>query len=126
VKVPGLTGIGSLAAGGATVYALPTAGGVLAWGANDTGQLGAGVVGGYAAVPVAVTGLTGVRSVAAGLGFALALRTDGTVASWGENDRGQLGQGASGPAAGAPQSVPGLTGVTAIGAGGRNGYAIVG
>ncbi|HWC79426.1 MAG TPA: hypothetical protein VG756_05615 [Pseudonocardiaceae bacterium] len=126
VKVPGLTGIGSLAAGGATAYALPTAGGVLAWGADDTGQLGAGVVGGYAAVPVAVTGLTGVRSVAAGRGFALALRTDGTVASWGENDRGQLGQGASGPAAGAPQSVPGLTGVTAIGAGARNGYAIVG
>jgi alpha-tubulin suppressor-like RCC1 family protein len=40
---------------------------------------------------VQVTGVTGVTKIAAGLEFSLALRSDGTVWSWGLGNQGQLG-----------------------------------
>ena len=56
--------------------------------------------------------LTRVTTVAAGGGHALALKSDGTVASWGDNGHGQT-------------NVPvGLTGVTAVAAGGSHSLAL--
>ena len=43
--------------------------------------------------PVQVYGLTGVVGIAAGDGFSLAVKTDGTVWAWGYNGDGQLGIG---------------------------------
>ena len=43
--------------------------------------------------PVQVPGLTGVVAVAAGYYHSLAVKTDGTVWAWGDNDYGQLGDG---------------------------------
>ena len=40
-----------------------------------------------------MSGLEGVRTLAAGSEHALALMQDGTVLAWGENDQGQLGDG---------------------------------
>ncbi|MDQ1428780.1 MAG: hypothetical protein QOK39_2256 [Acidimicrobiaceae bacterium] len=51
-------------------------GGVVAWGNNASGQ---------ATVP---RGLTGVKAVAAGAGFSLALKSDGTVVGWGGGSSG--------------------------------------
>ncbi|MEY9875139.1 alpha-tubulin suppressor-like RCC1 family protein [Streptacidiphilus sp. MAP12-33] len=45
------------------------------------------------------------RQVAAGGDFALALRSDGTVLSWGHDDHGQLGDGTTGPGALVPERV---------------------
>jgi alpha-tubulin suppressor-like RCC1 family protein len=118
VQVPGLTGITQIAAGGDFSLALASDGSVWAWGRDDDGQLGdddAGRVG-YSTTPVQVRGLTGVTQIAAGLKFALALRSDGTVWAWGENDSGQLGNGTTNDSA-VPVQVTGLSRVTQIAAG---------
>ena len=77
--------------------AVKSDGSVWAWGNNGVGQLGNPNVKGQSAVPVPVTGLgSGVIAVAAGNGHSLALKADGSVWAWGNNDSNQLGTG--GPA----------------------------
>ncbi len=84
-----------LAAGQNFSLALCSDGTVAAWGLNANGQLGNNGTSG-SNVPVAVD-LTGVLfgkrviALAAGNSHSLALCSDGTVASWGENANGQLG-----------------------------------
>ena len=92
----------ALAAGYNHSLALCSDGTVAAWGANFYGQLGdntGGQTGDKSLVPVAVStnldvsalyGKT-VVAVAAGGWHSLALCSDGTVATWGRNDYGQLG-----------------------------------
>lgn len=40
-----------------------------------------------------MSGLTDVTAVAAGVSHSLALKSDGTIWTWGENSSGQLGDG---------------------------------
>jgi alpha-tubulin suppressor-like RCC1 family protein len=54
--------------------------------------------------------------VAAGQGHVVALQADGTVMAWGNNARGQLGDGTTTNRL-SPVAVPGLTGVVAVSAG---------
>lgn len=71
---------------------------LLAWGGNSWGQLGAGAVTDQS-VPVVVNTASGVSAlygktviaVAAGAYHSLALCSDGTLAAWGNNTYGQLG-----------------------------------
>jgi alpha-tubulin suppressor-like RCC1 family protein len=65
---------------------------------------------------VKVSGLTGVTAIAAGFKYSMALKSDGTVWTWGDNEYGQLGDGTK-TARNIPVKVSGLTGVTAIAAG---------
>ena len=78
----------------------------MAWGANGLGSLGDGINTGpetcipgadfttsCSLVPVAVSGLSEAKSIAAGGGHSLALLNDGTVVAWGGNGSGQLGAG---------------------------------
>jgi len=70
---------------------------VLGFGANSNGQLGDGTFVSRS-IPAPVVGLgsgSGVIALAAGAGTAVALRGDGQVLTWGANDLGQLGDGAS-------------------------------
>ena len=63
--------------------------------------------------------------VAAGSRHSLAVKTDGTVWAWGRNAYGQLGNGATSPAAIAtPQKVQGLDNVAAVAAGEGHSVAI--
>ena len=79
--------------------ALCSDGTVVAWGGNEYGQLGNGSTE-YTTRPVAVD-MTGVLSgktvvaVSAGMWYSLALCSDGTVAAWGWNNSGELGNGAT-------------------------------
>ncbi|WP_203971913.1 lamin tail domain-containing protein [Planotetraspora silvatica] len=112
-----------IAAGGFHSLALRSDGTVWGWGDNTRGELGNG---GYAAptpVPVQVSGLTGIVQVAAGLGYSLALRSDGTVWAWGINTDGQLGDGTTTDRR-TPVKVSGLIGVTQIAAGGFHSLAL--
>ena len=106
VAVVNLTGVRAIAAGDAHSLALLGSGGVKSWGDNYYGQLGNGNAGpGFErSAPGAVSGLTGVRSISGGREHSLAVLESGKVRSWGHNEFGQLGNGASGP--GAHSSLP--------------------
>jgi alpha-tubulin suppressor-like RCC1 family protein len=73
--------------------------------------------------PVPVPDLTAVTQVAAGSGYSLALRSDGTVWAWGDDIWGELGDGST-TGKDHPERVPGLTGITKIIAGAATGYAV--
>lgn len=72
----------------------PPAGGVLAWGYNDVGQLGDGsTLVRFAPVSAHLPAGTQVTAVAAGEMDGLALTSAGSVLAWGWNFYGQLGDG---------------------------------
>ena len=85
----------AIAAGNNFGLAVRQGGQVIAWGNNESGQLGDGSTGGTKDTPVEVSGLAseGVSALSAGTTFALALTKHGTVKSWGSNSVGQLGIG---------------------------------
>jgi alpha-tubulin suppressor-like RCC1 family protein len=119
VPVQGLySGVRSVAIGNSSACAVTLAGAVLCWGDNSHGQLGTGdlTVGVDSPGPVAVPGLASdVVGVAAGDGYACALRTDGTALCWGYNIVGQL-TGTDGDQH-SPRPITGLTDIAAIVAG---------
>ncbi|GAA0572269.1 RCC1 domain-containing protein [Actinomadura livida] len=129
-----LTGITAIAADGHTELALRGDGQVLAWGANDYGNLGDGTREDRS-LPVPVRGLsgeghlTGVARIAVAGQHGLALLRDGRVASWGHNDLGQLGDGTRRDRL-VPALVKGvrgkgdLGGVSAIAAAEKHNYAL--
>ncbi|HET7294697.1 MAG TPA: chitobiase/beta-hexosaminidase C-terminal domain-containing protein [Vicinamibacteria bacterium] len=100
VQVVGVGGTGTLAnivavaAGDNFSLALRSDGTVFAWGYNANGQLGDTTTT-QRTTPVVVAGLTGVTAIAAAQygGFGMALKSDGSVWSWGLNGNGQLGDG---------------------------------
>ena len=90
------SGVVAIEAGGSFALALKADGTVLAWGNNKSGQLGDGTAPKDHPTPVQVRGLgpgSGVVAIAAGGTSALALKRDGTVLAWGNNQSGQLGDG---------------------------------
>jgi alpha-tubulin suppressor-like RCC1 family protein len=97
VQVSGMTGVTAIAGHGQGGYALRADGTVWAWGGNSYGQLGNGqscptsVC--WSGVPVQVSGLSGVASIAGGWLNGYAVRDDGTVWGWGRSGRGILGNG---------------------------------
>jgi len=111
-------------AGGRT-YSVATAsdGTVWAWGDESGGYLGNGIMGsGLITGPVQVLNSTGgslsnVVSVSSQGDHTLALKNDGTVWAWGENENGQLGDGTVGANSPFPVQVSNLSGVIAISAG---------
>jgi alpha-tubulin suppressor-like RCC1 family protein len=131
VAVRGLSGVSAIAAGGEHGLALLGNGTVMAWGANEAGQLGnegveeAEPEEDISDVPVAVEGLSEVRAIAAGARHSLALLRNGTVMGWGEDSSGQLGDGAIAPVVEAPVAASGLSGVSAIAAGGTHSMALL-
>jgi alpha-tubulin suppressor-like RCC1 family protein len=120
--VASLTGVSRIAAGYVHTLALKTDGTVWAWGRNFYGELGDGTTV-QRMTPVQVTGprgagvLSGVAAVAANSSeHSVALKTDGTVWSWGLNSSGQLGDGTTKQRT-SPVQAGTLTGITAIAAG---------
>ncbi len=91
-----------ISAGGTHTCALASNERVYCWGSNEDGQLGRGDVGGSSALPGVVVGLGGagtlerVRSIRAGANYSCALLNDGSIACWGGNEYGQLGNGSFG------------------------------
>jgi alpha-tubulin suppressor-like RCC1 family protein len=93
-SLPRGTKIRAIAAGTDRVFAVTSAGALLAWGANNFGDLGVGASGLHR-TPVRVHLPRGVKvtSASAGLQHSLALTTTGRVLAWGSNQGGQLGDG---------------------------------
>jgi alpha-tubulin suppressor-like RCC1 family protein len=128
VAVTGLSGktITAVAGGGTHSIALASDGTVYTWGFNFYGQLGNGN-NTNSNVAVAVTGLSGktITAIAGGLNHSIALATDGTVYTWGDNFSGQLGNGTNN-ASNVPVAVTGLSGktITAVAGGGVHSIAL--
>ncbi|MBB6447896.1 RCC1 domain-containing protein [Bacillus benzoevorans] len=95
-----LNNVTAIAAGEFHSLALLIDGTLLAWGNNEYGQLGDGT-NTNSNVPVQVLGtggmgiLNNVVAIAGGGFHSLALLNDGTVLAWGNNESGQLGDGAN-------------------------------
>jgi alpha-tubulin suppressor-like RCC1 family protein len=111
--------------------ALLSDGTVKCWGDNTYGQLGDGTKT-SSSTAVAVLGLNGATAVAAGGGHSCAALSGGTVKCWGLNSSGQLGNGTTtgqdGGAGGTwdtPVAVSGLSGATAVVAGGVHSCALL-
>lgn len=118
--------LGLLALIASTALASLGSGAVSAWGDNTYGQLGDGYEGWEydSKVPVAVSGLSGAKSVAASGSAGLALMQDGTVMGWGNNGAGELGDGTI-TQRDTPVALSGLSGVKQIAAGSQDGYALL-
>ncbi len=116
-------GYSAVAAGNGFTLALFKDGSVHSVGRNDVGELGLGTSGGFTTADAQIPNLTNIIALAAGDRFALALRADGTVFSWGNNDYGQLANGNTLDIP-TPVQVAGLTGISMIAAGADHAIAV--
>lgn len=91
-----LTNVKAIMAGNIISYAIKNDGTVWAWGLNHHAGLGVSYTSlSESAYAVRVPGLTNVRAIAPGTQHYVALKNDGTMWAWGENNEGQLGDGSS-------------------------------
>jgi len=94
VKLPSGTTVTSVRAGGKHSLALTSAGQVLAWGHNFSGQLGDGTtIDRHTPIRVKLPQGTRVIAVSAGGVHSLAVTAAGQLLAWGDNEYGQLGDG---------------------------------
>ncbi|MGE5549953.1 MAG: PKD domain-containing protein [Bacteroidota bacterium] len=131
-----LTGVTKACGGYFHSLALKADGTVWAWGKNNYGQLGDGTTTGKS-TPVQVKGpggagfLTNVVAIGSGAYHSLAVKADGTVWAWGNNQLNQLGDGTATHRY-TPVQVKGpggagyLTGVTAVSGGNYHAIALKG
>ncbi|WP_066363878.1 RCC1 domain-containing protein [Herbidospora mongoliensis] len=122
--IAGLTGVRSVSAGYRYSLAVKTDGTVWAWGHNGFAELGDGTTVNRP-TPVQVTGISGVRTALASRSgvHSAAVKTDGTVWTWGSNASGQLGIGAA-PRSYVPVRVPGITDAQMVMPGEKSTFAI--
>ena len=106
-----------LSAGGSHTCALDAVG-VLCWGANTSGQLGA--AGGDEVYPTRVGISVTVSALSAGDQHTCALVVGGDVWCWGSNSNGQLGRGTIGGTSSAPALVTGGLKFVSVTAGGSH------
>lgn len=126
-RVCGLENVTSISAGPHNVIVTTDDGHVWVWGSTNVYLLGEYGKRNYGsliryhgiATPIPIEGIDHAASVTAGDSFAVTLKTDGTVWTWGSNTNGELGNSKS---AGAyyPAIVPGLNNITQISAGDRH------
>jgi len=109
--------IAGISAGDAFTTVLSGDGAVWAWGYDTSGQLGNAPSSSPVTRPVNTIGLgSGIIQLSAGGAHVLALKSNGTVLAWGNNQFSQLGIGSQASVTG-PVQVTGLTSATQVAAG---------
>jgi len=127
VTVQGVTDATAISGTNGHTCALLSDGRVMCWGDNGFGQVGISRTTSRDcdSPPVIVPGLTGVTAISAGSKHTCALLRGGTVQCWGDNSYGQMGNGTKTGWDSPLMAVTGLTGVTAISAGGGHTCALL-
>jgi alpha-tubulin suppressor-like RCC1 family protein len=114
VQRPGGRSLHALSAGEAHTCALLDDGLVACWGRDSSGQLGDGVPGAPAPDPtpniIALPGNHTATAITTGRFHTCAILENGMVACWGDDENGQLGDGATDPL-GDPHPTPQLVGM---------------
>ena len=131
-RVVNLPRVGQVTAGVAQLCAVIDTGGADCWGFNDQRALGQPSALDSTLVPLAVPApaSNGATQISAGISafshedHTCARLGDGTVACWGANDSGQLGNGTMTPSAG-PALVGGIATAVQVAAGGRHSCAVL-
>jgi len=114
-----------IAAGAEYSMVLGSDGSVWAWGADYDGQLGNAATYALQAQPVETIGMaSGITHIAAGVNHVLALRSDGTVLAWGNDQTSEIGNGTTSDVPALPTEVSGLTNATGVSAGGDFSLAV--
>ena len=80
-----------VACGGFHTAAIKTDGTLWTWGRNNLGQLGDNTITNKSIPVTTFSGGTNWKQVACGYRYAAAIKTDGTLWTWGNNNNGQLG-----------------------------------
>ena len=112
----------TVSAGSTHSLALLDNGDVIAWGQNETGQLGTGDFVSKP-TPTKVVLPRPAVAVSAGRGFSVVALDDGRVFTWGANTIGQLGDGGR-DAQSSPVQAVGLSGIVAVAAGNAHALAL--
>jgi alpha-tubulin suppressor-like RCC1 family protein/streptogramin lyase len=123
VKINSLADITSIAAGSAHSLAIKNNSTVWSWGLNIDGQLGQGNNTPRIYVPAQVNGLVNINAISAGTKFSLALKNDGTVWAWGDNNYYQFGNGKS-TSSNIPVQLNTISSIAAIAAGHNHSLAL--
>jgi alpha-tubulin suppressor-like RCC1 family protein len=122
------SGAKSLAAGYAHSLILKQDGSVLGFGRNTLGQTGHSSGTSYAKIPTPISGLSRIRSIAAGTDSSFAIDQAGQLRSWGYNAYGELLLGnaspSSSPAVYGPTPSPIATNVSNVAGGGYSSLAV--
>jgi alpha-tubulin suppressor-like RCC1 family protein len=139
--VPNLSGITAIAGGWDSSLAIDSNKNVWAWGSNGSGELGNGsaccvsapvypyVNGSFSSylsgtmTPVQVSGISNVTGIAVAEWESLAVKSDGSVWTWGSNTNGSLGNGTTTDSY-SPIQVTGFPGGSAVSGGGSFGAAL--
>jgi len=95
-QVGSLTEWSSVVGCGIATIAIKTNGTLWSWGYNGSGQLGLGNITSYSSPKQVGSLTTWSKTTGTGSSFVLAIKTDGTLWSWGSNFTGQLGLNSSG------------------------------
>jgi alpha-tubulin suppressor-like RCC1 family protein len=104
VAVPGGHRLKVISTGFDHACGITTAGSLLCWGRNNSGQVGSGVISPGDPIPVEVSGGRHYETVSAGTEFTCAITMEAIPYCWGKNNVGQLGGGTSASAVPVPVS----------------------
>lgn len=99
-------------------------GAVWSWGGGGRGELGNGFSSSSRNVPAPLQGMTDFIEVAGNAEHFLALRKDGTVWGWGDNQYGQLGYKTDKWFSTLPRQIQGLKDIVSVAAGGKYSLAL--
>jgi alpha-tubulin suppressor-like RCC1 family protein len=115
--VPGLPQVTGIAVGVHDAFAIGTDGSVWGWGLDNAGQLGNAPQTADVLSPTRTFApASGVIQISGALDHTLALRSNGTVVAFGQNNDGQLGIGTTSPTS-PPVQVSNLTGASQVSVG---------
>ncbi|HVA09944.1 MAG TPA: hypothetical protein VNG12_24730 [Acidimicrobiales bacterium] len=93
------------AAGGGFTIGIQTDGSLWAWGNNNFGQIGTGTYGGQMSNPQRIGTDTDWKLASPGDVFVLAIKNDGSLWAWGNNEYGELGNGSFQGNQGSPERI---------------------